>query len=271
MNDVCSAVVQAISRLKVALDKAEGRGLRVDLRKCQYIGPDGAVVIASYALYARSRGATIEVLWPDGPRQLRDFCERSGLFDLIEHPGGGTNAAAGGAMPVMPLQRFDRASFQDADGIVRLVHSYLSLSDDTEDALRVCVNEVTQNIEDHAESPVGGVMMARYLRNEVRVAIADCGLGIDETLRPKYPELGPSEAIRKVLRGGYTAHSRDNNQGLGINNLVRIIKYHSGGIFIVSRCVRVDVRPGREPVFGDLPRAFWGTGVFFTLPLGGEA
>jgi len=151
-----------------------------------------------------------------------------------------------------------------------MLQRYEQLPEELEEYLRVCVNEVLQNIQDHACSPIGGILTARYMAKaqEVRVAIVDRGLGILTTLKKRYPDTDADNVLRRVLGGSFTAQSRINNLGLGISNLVDIIEGLHGECFIVSETSTADVRRGKPRRFGALSSRFQGTGVFLTLPVG---
>lgn len=136
--------------------------------------------------------------------------------------------------------------------------------------MRTCVQEVTQNVVDHAASSIGGVMSARYFAasNEVRVGIVDRGMGIGTSLRGKHPDTKDSfVALTRVIEGGYSSKSRPNNMGLGVSNLFQLTNTIGGRICVISGDARAEVHPGGKPSVETLPFLFPGTGVFFSLPL----
>lgn len=121
----------------------------------------------------------------------------------------------------MPLRQIVTARWSDPTPIIQLVNHYLAIAEEPEEYLRICVHEVIQNIENHAESPIGGVMCARYMSSaqQVRVAIVDRGIGICTTLKRQHADTTPENPLRRVLKGKVSAMSRPNNAGLGLCNL----------------------------------------------------
>lgn len=170
----------------------------------------------------------------------------------------------------IPLEQFHRASWDRSHRIIKLLQRHTTLSTDAEDQIRICIQEVIQNIEDHAGSPIGGVMSARYFAhaNEVRVGIVDRGVGIGTKLAAKYPDVtGSYMALSRVIQGGYSSRSRANNMGLGVSNLFALVKSAGGRIVVFSGDAYAMVHGGGSPTVHPLPCGFPGTGVFFTLPV----
>lgn len=83
-------------------------------------------------------------------------------------------------------------------------------------ALEWAINELTDNVLVHSQSPVGGlVQVSTFQRDKKRVEfiVADAGIGIPNSLRLGHPELtSDSEALDKAIREGVT---RDKNVGQG--------------------------------------------------------
>ena len=231
------------------------------------MGPDAAAVVVACALAARRQGVHATVDLPSGDSKLEAFLKYSGVDHFV------TGAPPHPADPdvVIPVRLHTESSFSDPDAIINLIARHVSITVEAEELLRACVNEVIQNVEDHARSDIGCVTCARFLKNraEVRVAIVDRGRGIGTSLRARYASiLDTAQALRHVIEGGYTAKSRPNNMGVGISNLAGIVvQQFRGELFIVSEDAFADGKAGRIPTARDLGARFPGTAVFFTVPL----
>ena len=101
---------------------------------------------------------------------------------------------------------------------------------------------------------------------EVRVSILDRGRGIEESLKQKHADTTPENALKRVLKGSYSALSRENNAGLGINHLRNIVAQLGGNLYIISGEARA-VCNANSVQFGLNDFCFRGTGVFFRLPV----
>jgi two-component sensor histidine kinase len=154
------------------------------------------------------------------------------------------------------------------------VRRHARISDDVAQYLHICINEAIHNVEDHAASPVGAVMGARFFTRsqEVRIAIVDGGVGIATSLRTRYATFTTAKTcLQKVIEGGYSALSRRNNMGVGISNLCNIVVQQLGGaIIIVSEDGYAKGQAGHMPLAHSLVNRYPGTGVFcfslFRLP-----
>ena len=264
VHDELKPVRAFIDRVQ-GIAEADPGDCHIDLAKCGYLGPDAVALLAAIILDKRSRDKRLRVTLPDGPAKLRAFCRFSGLQSLVVGDEIPTEAGE----TVIPLRQIRTARWTDADPIIRLVHRHLEISEELEEYLRICVNEVVQNIEDHADSPIGGVMCARYFASyrHVRVAIVDRGVRIYTTLKRRYHDTTPGNALRRVLKGRFTALSRPNNAGLGLCNLSAMIEHLNGAFVIISETSIAHGKGAAQRGFVTLGRRFPGTAVFFVLPM----
>ncbi len=234
------------------------------------MGPIAAAVFGAVYYLGESKGQRPRIVLPKSPPELDHFCEVSGLKFLASQSPASSNTDCPD-LEVVALERFEESRWNQSDPVVHLVRRHREISEDTEDYLRICINEVVQNVIDHSKSVFGGVMCSRYMsnRDRVHVAIVDHGKGIFETLHPAHPEIGNSiEALRAVIRGRYSAKSRENNMGLGISNLWGVVRELEGRIAIMSGGARARYTGGgTSDSFETLEFSFPGTFVWFSLPM----
>ena len=271
LNDRARSINPFVERIGSISGLPAAERLIIDLEKCQYIGPDGAALLGAVILDFRRKHKALDVILPKGPPQLVAFVRHCGLEALVLGHDVPEMDSDGEEQPVMPLKQMHRATFQAPDPIIEMVRRYGSFDQDVDESLRVCINEVIQNIQDHASSPIGGILTARYMTkdNEVRVAIVDRGSGICTTLRQRWPDTNADNVLPRVLfEGSYSAQSRENNQGLGLVLLVSIIERLKGSLFVLSESSAAEIRRNGKNWIGRLTARFEGTGVFFTLPVG---
>lgn len=211
---------------------------------------------------------------PQAPPALAAFCTFSGLTFLVQNaelaPPPATDPPDS---ETAPLQQFRKMNWGGSTPLVRLIRRHLpGLGSDSEDLLRTCYSEIVQNIEDHSQSPIGGVICARYFANlhEIRIAVADRGIGIGESLRRSKPTTkitirDDAHALDLVLRGGVTSKSRANNMGQGISNLAVIAAGNSGRLMILSGNAHAVVDSEGSRIHSNVASAFPGTPVLLGL------
>ncbi|MBY0308446.1 MAG: hypothetical protein K2Q09_06865 [Phycisphaerales bacterium] len=152
---------------------------RLRLQPVTYLGPGAIAVLSTAVLMGRHLRQAPKVVMPDGPRELLRFCDSCGFT----RPVARAQHTAADDWDTMPLEQFATASWTLAGTVVALIQRHVSLSTDDEEVLCMCINEVIQNVEDHAASRVGGVLAARWMggRGEVRIAVVDRGKGVLES------------------------------------------------------------------------------------------
>jgi anti-sigma regulatory factor (Ser/Thr protein kinase) len=103
-------------------------------------------------------------------------------------------------------------------------------------ALEWAINELTDNVLVHSQSPVGGfVQVSTFQRNKKRIMfiVADAGIGIPNSLRQGHPELTSDvDALDKAIREGVT-RDKSLGQGNGLFGTYQICS-HSKGSFQVE-------------------------------------
>lgn len=268
VNDSPNAILAFLRRIR-AIFAPETTPWHVDFSKCRYLGPDAIAIMAAAVLEARRTGVGHEVTMPQGVPPLEAFWEFSGFNHLLFNTP--LPQADHADCVTVPIRVQSKANFLDPDPIIRLITRFVPISEDSEEFLRICINEAIQNVEDHARSEIGAVTCARFMKNigEARVAIVDRGRGIGTSLAERYPDVRrTSEALGHVLQGGYSAKSRPNNMGVGISNLANIVVHQlRGELFIVSEDAFADGKFGRQTFARDLDIRFPGTAVFFSVPV----
>lgn len=241
---------------------------RVNLTECEYLGPYAASALVGVWRSMMDAGHPFNVQLPTRPPRLDAFCHFSGLKHILENaPLPNTDNPRN---ETVPLQYATVARADTGTSMINLLRRHINLSEESEEYLRLCLQEIVQNVADHAESPFGGVWCARFIeaRQEVRVACVDGGIGIARALSKRI-EVGSSFAsLRMVFDGGHSSRSRENNMGLGISNLQSWVHNLGGNLILISGDAAGMRQPhAPTPYFEELPFFFSGTGVFFSVPI----
>jgi len=271
IDDDARDMKSALRLLDQIHQETTNRKWQVRCGDARYLGPWIASVLLSGVLVGKQRGQNPRVKLPQSPAKLVAYCVFSGME--YEFAGGQRPNPEHPNSETVPLSAFSQASWGLSEGIVRLIRRHTLLSNESEDGLRTCIQEVTQNVVDHSRSPIGGVMSARYFSepNEVRVGIVDRGIGIGAALRTRYPDTASSYlALSRVIGGGYSSYSRPNNMGLGVSNLFSLVRHAHGRIAVFSGDAVAESHAASPPTIESLDFAFPGTAVFFSIPLVGD-
>lgn len=127
--------------------------------------------------------------------------------------------------------------FQAVNQVVdKLLSSLEGFSRDQLAALEWAVNEITDNVLNHASSAVGGVVQltTKSRSNIVEFVVCDTGVGIPKTLREAHPRLTSDvSALDQAIREGVT-RNRTTNMGNGLFGSFRLAQLSEGYFSIYS-------------------------------------
>ena len=129
-------------------------------------------------------------------------------------------------------------------------------------ALEWALNEVTDNVLNHAESPIGGVMQVVTVPKTKRAElfVCDAGITIPRSLRAGRPEIrDDTSALRSAIEEGVTRNTTT-NQGNGLFGTFKCCEVSGGAFQLLSGSVGLQHRPGEISV-GRTPVTFPGTYV----------
>ena len=129
-------------------------------------------------------------------------------------------------------------------------------------AIEWSLNEITDNVINHAESPFGGLLQITNFHREQKViefCVCDAGIGIPASLRGTHPEIRTDhEALDKGIREGVT-RDKQVGQGNGLFGSWRVtqisggsFEIHSGHATLSSWPDALHIRPEVIPFIGTL-------------------
>jgi hypothetical protein len=138
----------------------------------------------------------------------------------------------------LAVQRFDDGATQQqvVNNFIDVTMRTLDLERPVLQGLEWSLNEVTDNVLNHAESPVGGFVQLTHFRKsrKMNFCVADAGRGILGSLRESRPGIRTDEdAIAEVVKCGVT-RNKDIGQGNGLSGTLKIATSAEGLLTILS-------------------------------------
>jgi hypothetical protein len=102
-------------------------------------------------------------------------------------------------------------------------------------ALEWSLNEISDNVLNHADSARGGLAQVSTFteRHIVKFVVADGGRGIPVAMREAYPRLSDDEALGEAIKRGVTSVPQS-GQGNGLAGSLHLAKSSDGSFKIVS-------------------------------------
>ena len=137
------------------------------------------------------------------------------------------------------------------------------------------INEITDNVLNHADCEEGGILQVSTFgeRKKVAFGVADSGRGILSSLREGHPGLRTdAQAIDEAMKAGIT-RDPDVGQGNGVAGTLRIATMSKGSFEITSGLAQIQVqtrdgRPDSHVYRRKERQRFQGTFVYAELGLG---
>ncbi len=258
----------------------------IDCSAVRFVDPYGVLVLLAIGLSAPFRRGRAWGLILPRDRAVSSWLERCGAHRLIEQffivdePASAEDSSQrhGGRDPVLLEVVLVREGADVHRAVARikaradlLLVSRLGYSGLAADRFTVALAEICQNVVDHSGGP--GLALAQcYLRPgggpEIRLAVADIGIGVRASLAPRYADRLPGSwddraAVRLAFRRGVTG-SGDPDRGLGLAAVADLVRAWGGRLRLRSGTAACEVgaRPGERSSLA----AFPGTQASITLP-----
>ncbi len=136
--------------------------------------------------------------------------------------------------------------------------------------LKVCFQEIFNNINDHSTEKIGCSFAQHYpQKNKIKISISDFGVGIPFNVKNKIKNLNDHQAIDKACEAGFTTQTTVRNRGAGLDVLIKnVVAKNNGVVIIQSRkglvsCVKLngELKRSAKPSAGFYP----GTLIQITL------
>ncbi|MGE1025116.1 ATP-binding protein [Bacillus sp. GMs2/2] len=114
----------------------------------------------------------------------------------------------------------------------------LNVTLESVDGIKVALEEIFNNIKDHAQENTGCFFAQHYPRkgdeNTIHIAISDFGVGIPYNIQREKPSLNDGEALKLAIKEGFSTGT-PRNRGIGLATIVaNIVKNHAGEVYIHS-------------------------------------
>ncbi|KLR61498.1 protein of unknown function (DUF4325) [Actinobacteria bacterium IMCC26207] len=241
---------------------AEIGSVGLDFTGVEFFDITGIVPVIALSDRFAADGVQTDFRLPELDMQV-SYWESSGWIAAIE----GVQRTIPHAPTYTPLKWFSsgescNAALEEAMDVLARVSEF---PEGVLRGVKWALDEITDNVLVHSGGARGWVqVISRPKRDEVHLAIVDCGHSIVETIREGYPEVGSdNDALRLAVQRG-TTRDKKVGQGNGLAGSLRIAAALNGYVTIMSGSACLRQAPGRSPEVHESPR-FPGTFVTLTL------
>lgn len=232
IGDLLAPLAAIHHAIKLGYDEIE-----LDFRSCEAAFAAPMLALCAQVMKMRSEGIAFQLLLPKLDQLARLFQNTSWAHFL--DPSTYAQSQFKG-FRMVPATQFTYDVEQN-QAVTRIANGILGAIPDLDrrelSALEWSVNEITDNVLVHSQSPIGGlVQVSTFERATKRIeyVVADAGLGIPRTLRQSRPELTSDvAAIECAVQEGVT---RDTalGQGNGLFGSYQISSHSKGAFHLES-------------------------------------
>lgn len=215
---------------------ARGRQVNFDFSRLEFVESVGVVVLSNLIEYLRKCGCQGRLHGIFRSSKAVCYLDDSNFFTRYNgaplrehaHPRDGT-------FPLTLVADTQAIGFL-YQTLVPWLATQLGTREEALASIRVCIEEILQNIGHHSGVDVGCFHAQHFPNNgEIHIAISDFGYGIPHNVRKVNPEATDSEALRLACQEGFTTQSNVQNRGAGLSVLLNIVTSKDRGkVWIVS-------------------------------------
>jgi hypothetical protein len=227
----------------------------IDLSRVSFVDAYALTGLACFVASADRDGLPVELVLPEHP-DVRSWLSRMHLGAVIDTFGV---HVVGGILPrvaerdrrdtLIELQRFHDS--YGSDRLASFIWERLKGGADGEvvNQLFEAAGELGQNVVEHAGSPVGGFVAAQRYKagapeERIIVAVGDAGIGIRESLRPRYGDMTDRQAITQAIRWN-VSRVLEQGRGQGLPGVVDGVRGLGGVVWIRSGAASRTITPRR--------------------------
>lgn len=240
-------VLPATAALYSLINKLGYQDVELDFSASTFLSPRFMLPLATMARAYRQQKVDFEIRFPDDGKAA-NLLSNANWANII-CPEKHDRRDGLNQLHLSATQYFDAEEHYKAvdKSIAIILQSVNGLDRSRLTALEWSLNEITDNVLNHAESPVGGIFQVVTFpkRQRIEFYVCDAGLGIPKTLRRDRPEYSNDvSAVRAAVEEGVTRNKKT-NQGNGLFGTFKCCEVSGGEFDILSGMVSLQHRPGQ--------------------------
>ena len=218
----------------------------LDFSTCESAFPIGMIPLLSSADTLRREKVNVSVELPDKEDLARLFVNTNWAHYLEPARFAKSDAVHDRHLATQRFRDFDQQQ-KLVNDFMDVVMRNMTLERDVIAGLEWSINEITDNVLNHAECADGGIVQVSTFTDARKIAfgVADSGRGILSSLREGHPELrSDAQALGEAMKAGIT-RDPDAGQGNGIAGALRIATMSEGSFEITSGLAQIVMRTDR--------------------------
>ncbi|MBU6324213.1 MAG: hypothetical protein KJS92_01900 [Bacteroidetes bacterium] len=243
--------------------------VEIDFSQCDYVEPYHLAPLACVLHEYLEAGFNIDVLGLNA--RLQKYFDETGFFEFCE--GKYVNAAFPDPKDknTLPLWRIMPGAHNVYPQLAEGFFETNGLTGRDLQPLNSALGEMMNNVFDHSECKIPGYTVTQFHPNRKLLHTCVCDLGCtipksvnDYLTSQGLPSISSAAALDKAMEKNFSSYTQPHNRGLGLDNLVSIVRALKGRFLLVSGSSAC-IMEHEEEVLLDMQSNFPGTMVVITL------
>lgn len=227
-----------------------------DFSPLKFIDSAGVTVLSNLISFLRRAGAKTYCKGHKALTEPIKYLDDAGFFKQYYDFNISADAAVRSTTLPLQLVEYPRSYEYMEYRLVPWLARALSTEEQSLSTVKVCFQEIFNNINDHSEVMIGCTFAQHYPRDDlIQVTVSDFGIGIPSRVRNVHPELNDQQAIAKASEQGFTTQTTVRNRGAGLDVLIKnVVAKNGGAVMIHSRRGILTCARGRDGLVKRTPR-----------------
>lgn len=208
-----------------------------DFGRIGFIDPVGVAVLSNLIEFLRRGGARVGFVGYDLNKDVIKYLDDSGFFQ--QYIGKSLNNTAHLRNTTIPLKLVSHSQSYSwiENDLMPWMADRTGLKQSSLASIKVCFQEMFNNIKDHSTVDVGCICGQFFPRQKsIQIVLSDFGIGIPTNVQKIRPGLGDHECIKLATQEGFTTRTGRNNRGAGLDILIKnLVRNNKGALVIYSR------------------------------------
>lgn len=211
--------------------------IEFDFNKLHWIDPVGVAVLSNLIEFLKRSNVRIGYAgyaMNDVNKDSIKYLDDSGFFK--QYLGKCLNSKASLRSTTIPLGLVShQRSFAWIDSeLMPWMADKVGLKQPSLASIKVCFQEIFNNINDHSTVDVGCICGQFFPRKDsINIVLSDFGIGIPANVRKLHPEMEDHECIKLATQEGFTTRTGRNNRGAGLDILIKNLVKHNKGVLVI--------------------------------------
>lgn len=228
-----------------------------DFATLSFIKPVGITILSNLIELLKQRGTTVKFRYDKVRTDATKYLDDSEFFEkYLGVKIFRDSEVRSTTLPLRLLRHRDTLAWLEYK-LIPWLSARLNMSPRSFETISVCLQELFNNINDHAQEEIGSIFVQQYPNlNRIHIALSDFGVGIPYNVYKKVTAEHDGVAILFATREGFTSQSSPRNRGAGLdiflNRLARnrgkaIIYSNRGALSCTHEARRPFLMPGKYP------------------------